>query len=70
MAHGKQLAGRTEAWLKGSGRSWGKDSTVKADKGAAASGSCPAPGISKPKPATYLKKKREKEKEKEKEKST
>lgn len=42
MAHGKRLAGRSEAWLKGVREELGKgDSTTKADKAAAASGFCP-----------------------------
>lgn len=62
MAHGKRLAGRSEAWLGGQGGAGEGDRTTEAERGSSLRFLPPSPslGFSKPKPAAYLKKKKKK----------
>lgn len=64
MAHGKRLAGRAEAWLEGSRKSWGKGQYHEGkQRGSSLRFLSLIPlGISKPKPATYLETERKKKK--------
>ena len=62
VAHGKRLAGRSEAWLGGQGGAGEGDRTTEAERGSSLRFLPPSPslGFSKPKPAAYLKKKKKK----------
>lgn len=64
MAHGKGLAGRAEAWLTGSRKSWGKGQYHEGKQRGSSLRFLPLIplGISKPKPATYLETERKKKK--------
>lgn len=66
MAHGKRLAGRAEAWLIGSRKSWGKGQYHEGKQRGSSLRFLPLIplGISKPKPATYLETERKKKKKK------
>lgn len=69
MAHGKRLAGRAEAWLMGSRKSWGTGQYHEGrQRGKQSLRFLPfiPLGISKPKPATYLKTERKKKEKKKK----
>lgn len=68
MAHGKRLAGRAEAWLVGSRKSWGKGQYHEGRQRGSSLRFLPfiPLGITKPKPATYLKTERRKKEKKKK----